>query len=191
MYFDLDGVDPWDEERDARKYSRAYPVVAHPPCSRWSQLANVNQALGRVKVGDDGGCFKSALSTVRTYGGVIEHPAHSSAWKEFCLAVPRSGEGWVSADWLGGWTCEVEQGHYGHSARKKTWLYVFGVGLHELPRLLWGKSDASGRVAAWKNRKPSAAAGRIPKHEALATPMLFRDALISIALTASPREVPE
>ena len=32
-------------------------------------------------------------------------------------APPRFG-GWVNADWLGGWTCCVEQGHYGHRARK-------------------------------------------------------------------------
>lgn len=35
VYFNLDGVDPWDKERDARKYNGPHPVVAHPPCFLW------------------------------------------------------------------------------------------------------------------------------------------------------------
>ena len=41
-YFGLPGVDPWDEPRDARLYAGPHPVVAHPPCQRWGQMAIVN-----------------------------------------------------------------------------------------------------------------------------------------------------
>lgn len=34
-YFNLEGVQPWDEESDARMYGGPFPVVAHPPCQRW------------------------------------------------------------------------------------------------------------------------------------------------------------
>lgn len=60
-YWDLDGVDPWDEARDARLYAGPWPVVAHPPCSAWSMLAPVNRARYGHQVGADGGCFEAAF----------------------------------------------------------------------------------------------------------------------------------
>ena len=44
------------------------------------------------------------------------------------------------ADFYGGWTCCVEQGRYGHYARKPTLLVAYGV--NDLPELRWGKSEA-------------------------------------------------
>jgi hypothetical protein len=135
-YADVPNLDIWDIKRDARLYAGGGPVVAHPPCARWCLLASLVEARYGHKKGDDGGCFTSALATVRRVGGVLEHPAYSAAWEAFGLNRPPSRGGWVTADDLGGWTCQVDQSRYGHKARKSTWLLVYGA--PALPELRWG-----------------------------------------------------
>lgn len=180
-YFGLPGVDPWDESRDARQYAGPHPVVAHPPCSRWCQLAPVNQARYGHRIGDDGGAFKSALQSVRCFGGVLEHPALSIAWRTFDLPRPPSGGGWAKS-FCGGWVAHVEQRHYGHPARKATWLYAFGV---HLPQLKWGKGPApEAWISADRPRSQLGHVRQLQKREASATPPAFRDLLLSIARTA-------
>lgn len=113
-YYGLPDVDPWDEARDARSYPGPLPVVAHPPCARWGRFATggpryLAQGKPRKAIGDDGGCFKAALAAVRTWGGVLEHPADSYAWPYHELkAPPRAGQ-WVPAGDGVGWTCCVER----------------------------------------------------------------------------------
>lgn len=182
-YAGLPGVDLWDVSRDARLYDGPWPVVAHPPCDRWCQMAPVNQARYGHKVGDDGGCFEAALNAVRKWGGVLEHPALSLAWEAFDLPRPPS-EGWAM-DLEGGWACEVEQRHYGHRARKKTWLYACRV---DPPSLKWGPGPApEAWISADRPRAELAAMGiaQLGKKEAKATPPAFRDLLLSIARSVS------
>lgn len=165
-YFGLPDVDPWDINRNAMLYAGPYPVVAHPPCGTWGAFAR--SGMTKRSLGDDDGCFASALASVRKWGGVLEHPAESSAWAAHGLARPLS-RGWHSAGVCGGWTCRVEQGHYGHRARKATWLYAHGV---ELPSLRWGAST-------WTQT-----CERMGKKERLATPPAFRNLLLAIARSA-------
>ena len=86
-YASLPNVDAWPEARDARRYRGPWPVVAHPPCVRWT--AYTFFARGGVRqhrtIGDDGGCFAVALRAVQIFGGVIEHPRHARAWRAFGL----------------------------------------------------------------------------------------------------------
>src|SRR5882672_11456300 len=88
-YWNLPDVDPWDAERDARLYAGPWPVVAHPPCERWGRYwhGGPSARIRRMK-GDDGGCFAAALAAVRKWGGVLEHPADSHAWRAFSLNRP-------------------------------------------------------------------------------------------------------
>jgi hypothetical protein len=183
IYSNLPSVDPWDETRDARKYNGPSPVVAHPPCSRWCRLAGLVEARWGYKRGDDGGCFESALKSVRKFGGVLEHPAYSKAWSHFDLPVPNRHGGWQRG-LCGGWSCHVEQVRYGHPVKKATWLYAFGT---DLPSLKWGSAldVESTALVSWcgNHTKKFDKRRRISKKAASATPIEFRDVLISLAFS--------
>lgn len=94
----------------------------------------------------------------------------------------------------GGWSCHVEQGHYGHRARKATWLYAFG---RDLPRLAWGPSSATARLDdgyhSAEERQAAKARGEhgggdiISHRERHATPHEFRDVLLAMARSAGSR----
>ena len=105
-----DKVETWGlHNADARLYRGPWPVVAHPPCNRWS-VAGAVHPMWRERLGKDGGCFASALESVRKYGGVIEHPRGSLAFKHYGIEP----------------TLKVNQCCFGHFARKPTWLYIVG-----------------------------------------------------------------
>lgn len=190
-YFGLPQVDPWDVNRDARNYEGPHPVVAHPPCQRWGRFWHGSTAKPhRYKLGADAGCFAAALQAVRAWGGVLEHPADSNAWRYWGLNRPMRGAGWVPADDFGGWTCYVEQGHYGHFSRKPTWLYACKT---RLPGLNWSRLPqrlhpiALERYGYEKARRIGMMAmvgGKRKTEIRNATPTEFRDVLISIARSA-------
>jgi hypothetical protein len=199
-YFGLPDIDPWDEQRDARLYAGPHPVVAHPPCQRWGKLWAgqplwIKRTGERKKKGDDGGCFAAALNAARAYGGVIEHPWGSHAWPHFGINKPPREGGWIAADFYGGWTCCVEQGRYGHHARKPTMLLVYGC---DLPELDWGigESRLDPEVIARMGLKRAKRLGEVGSKGGgtdstarIYTPTPFRDLLLSIARTAKPRRL--
>ena len=188
VYANLCDVDVWDITRDARLYNGPFPVICHSPCARWGRYwhGGPSARVRRLK-GDDGGCFAAALHAVRTWGGVLEHPEASSAWDAYDLFQPPRCGGRVVADWQGGWTCCVEQGNYGHPARKATWLYAAHV---DLPSLHWGPSRAHVRLDegfhSTEERRRAIKTGicqRLSQRQRLATPVPFRDMLLAMART--------
>jgi len=200
-YYGLDGVDPWDQVRDARLYDGPHPVVAHPPCQRWGKMwfgqpLTVKETGRRKTKGSDAGCFAAALTAVRNFGGVLEHPWGSHAWAWFGLTVPDRKGGWVRADQFGGWTCCVEQGRYGHYARKPTLLYAVGC---DLPELDWGRSpmnldpavvERMGLKRAKRLGEVGARGGGTDSTPRIHTPESFRDLLIGMARSVRRDELP-
>jgi hypothetical protein len=90
----------------------------------------------------------------------------SHAFAAHGIARPVRG-GWQRAGLTDpGWSCVVDQGHYGHEAPKATWLYAVAA---ELPSLRWEPSTAPGRIEFMCVRKRER------------TPAGFRDVLLAMA----------
>jgi len=119
---------------------------------------------------------------VRFWGGVLEHPAYSDAWAAHDLTAPVRGAGWTTADFLGGWTCHVEQSRYGHPAKKATWLYARRV---TLPSLDWSttRDTESTAPVSWcgNHVRSGETRPRVGKDVASATPPAFAEILIAMA----------
>lgn len=204
VYRDCPGVDPWDEARDARRYAGPHPIVAHPPCQRWGRFWHGStRKPHQYELGADGGCFRAALAALEMFGGVLEHPADSKAWKAFGLTPPKRGAGWSiartyhpmqSEPWQTLWTCYVEQGHYGHTSRKPTWLLVHGVPRALLPDLNWTRGpqrldprmvERCGYEKARRIGVVVMVGGKDKTKIRNATPPAFRDVLLAIARSAT------
>jgi hypothetical protein len=193
-YFGLPDVDPWDEARDARKYDGPWPVVAHPPCERWGRYWGGGPMLHgtpkQKQLGDDGGCFRTALMSVREHGGVLEHPEGSHAFRVFELPIPAWRSGWTAPDEFGGRSCCVAQGNYGHRGRKLTWLYAVEG---EFPMLDWSiptmqikLEDGYHSTEERARLRKTGIVQRMSAGQRLATPVAFRDILLRIARSAIP-----
>jgi hypothetical protein len=201
LFVDPEGIYPkllgpencWDETRDARTYPGPHPVVCHPPCNLFVNMAAVNwKRYGRQKPawypgGTDGGCFESALQNVRKYGGILEHPAFTHAWSKYHIDPPSCIDpevrGWYENYWAGGvsgpggdtyYTCEVWQSAYGHRARKRTWLLYSGS--RPPFELNWSREPGTCQIGWFDRQKPT-----LSKREANATPVAFAQELIKLA----------
>lgn len=121
-YYQMDGVDCFDVDRDARTFARDMPVVAHPPCRLWGCLSHLSSApIGEKQLA------VHAVEVVRECGGVLEHPFSSRLWARMKMSPSRH------RDWSDGWTMQVDQYHWGHGARKRTWLYIVGATERDIP----------------------------------------------------------
>jgi hypothetical protein len=175
-YSRLDGVELWDEARDARGYAGPHPVVAHPPCGPWGRLKHLckhqDRQLGPL-----------AVEQVRRWGGVLEHPQWSGLWLH--CGLPRPGE---LPDEHGGWTLAVNQVDFGHVALKPSWLYV--VGLRPSEVRVEVPPGVPTHVVSWASDEARAARRTLrkcSKRLTLYTPEPFALFLIGIARGAGRR----
>ena len=189
-YFGVDGLDPYDFDRNAFTYRGPHPVIAHPPCERWGRYWGGGPMLQGTQyqkyLGDDGGCFAHSLWCVRTFGGVIEHPEASHAFRFYGLPIPNFSGGWSVADRYGGRSCCVAQGKYGHLAQKMTWLYGVNIDFRELN---WGRAPGLLKIEegfySKEERRRLIRTGvlqRLSKKQRAVTPEPFRDLLIELVV---------
>lgn len=175
----------WDEERDARTYDGPGPVLLHPPCAAWCQLAGVREARYGYPRGEDGGLFLAALGQLWRVGGVLEHPAYSKAWDAYGLPKPRKGAGWQRFVGVCGrvlWVCQVSQCAYGHRARKRTWLLYHSPAGFPPFELDWSEPYEGGvSISGCQNRSKRLGQERMWSAEAKRTPESFALVLIELA----------
>lgn len=101
-YKNLDGFDVWDKNRNAYNFTGRNPVITHAPCSQWSVL----KGLSKPDLDEKNLAF-FCLEKVKANGGIFEHPANSSFFREAGIRP----------------TISVDQFWFGFPARKPTWLY--------------------------------------------------------------------
>jgi len=116
------GCDCYDIERDALNWPGGVPLIAHPPCRSWGQLAH----MAKPRPGERELALW-AIDQVRKFGGVLEHPINSRLWFESgCLS-------WGIRDVWGGVLLPLYQSSFGHRAPKLTGLYLVGFPVPEFP----------------------------------------------------------
>ncbi|MDC7712203.1 hypothetical protein [Vogesella indigofera] len=156
----LPGVDLYPASRDARTFNGGTPVIAHPPCRAWGRLRQFAKPRP-----DEAALAVFAIDQVRRYGGVLEHPAHSTLWAHSGLPLPGN------RDAFGGFTFPIYQSDFGHRAPKPTWLYIVGCEPSLIPDLPFELALPEGRIEL------------MGKSEREATPAPLCQWLFDLALT--------
>lgn len=163
-------VDCWDIERNALNWTGGNSIVAHPPCRAWGQLSH----FAKPREGEKELAIW-AISQIRKFGGVLEHPRGSQLWKYLDLPLGNK------TDEYGGYTLSVNQSWWGHRAEKKTLLYIVGCDRNQLPQMPLN-FDVIEYVVTNSIRKGNPGyKKRITAYEREATPIEFAKWLINVA----------
>lgn len=124
IYKSFPSADVYDLTRDARTFPNDLPIIAHPPCRLFGRLKQFSKADISEKL-----LAYHAVDAIQKCGGVLEHPAWSSLWREKNLPLPGV------KDELGGFTLPILQSWFGHKCAKATWLYIVGINPSDLPTI--------------------------------------------------------
>lgn len=175
VYHAFSTCDVYDQKRDARTFAGGMPIIAHPPCRTWGCLKAFSTAPA-----EEHALGPWAVAQIRRWGGVLEHPKGSSLFRE--CGIPRPG---CLPDEWGGWTLEVDQFHWGHKARKRTWLYI--VGTRQIPMRPWRLGEPTHVIdrpgSARKRERPNSAGLKpwVSNAEREQTPPEFAAWLLEVA----------
>lgn len=174
----------YDAARNAMTYRGGLPVVAHPPCGPWSRLSQLHKSAEELALAPH------AVAVVQRCGGVLEHPKGSMLWEACKLPQP-----WVGEDSFGGFTIEVQQVNWGHPARKRTWLYIVGLGPGRLPAMPMAREPthwaSGGRTRSSRQGSPVPPGIKVcSAQQRRRTPTDFARWLIEVARRCSPQALP-
>ena len=167
IYKKLPGCDVYDADRDAKTWPGGTPIVAHPPCRAWGGLSYFARPLPGEK-----DLAPWAVEKIRQHGGVLEHPARSKLWHHMSLPPPGH------RDKFGGSTIGINQSDFGHRAEKKTFLYIVGCALGDIPHPPLLLAYPSHVIETRKKESPRPS---VTKKEREATPRQLAGWLIAIA----------
>jgi hypothetical protein len=123
-YRDIEGLEIFDEVRDARTFAGGMPVVAHPPCRYWigggfGFLARKHAKPGIAERERELGLF--CARQVQENGGILEQPAKSGLFAAAGLPLPGSPQS------IDSFSLHVWQRWWGYPTKKGTWLYFRNI----------------------------------------------------------------
>jgi len=113
-YYKIPGLDLWDIDRDAYNYTGNNPVITHAPCAQWSMLREFAYYNKREKE-----LAFFCWEKVNGNGGIFEHPAGSSFFKQVKFDKKN--------------LFRIQQSWWGFRGRKSTLLYYVGCRPMPLP----------------------------------------------------------
>lgn len=153
-YREIPDLEIYDEVRDARTFTGDMPVIAHPPCRRWTKFGMAMTKARFIRCGKETpqdeidaerelGLFCTHM--VMKNGGILEQPAGSKLFTAARLPLPGSMQSPHS------FTVEVWQKWWGYPVKKATWLYFRGIPMTaiEIPFVLWNPGPRE--MSHWYN----------------------------------------
>jgi hypothetical protein len=158
--------DVFDINRNALTIDNNLPAIYHPPCRMWSRL----RGLSNFYPGEKWLAVWS-LMRIRRYGGILEHPAGSSLFHKHIARSTRP-------DKYGGFVISVNQSWFGHVARKKTYLYIVGCEMSQLPPIPLCFNAIEKKISTSKRSAPGSK--KASKYHRNYTPLLFAQWLLAV-----------
>ena len=154
-YREIPDLEIYDELRDARTFTGDMPVIAHPPCRRWTKFGmamtkarftrcGIETPQDEIDAERDLGLW-CARQVVKE-GGILEQPAGSQLFAAAGLPLPGAMQSRDS------FSLKVWQKWWGYPVRKATWLYFRGIPMTaiEIPFRLW--NPAPREMWHWYNQ---------------------------------------
>ena len=161
----FENLDAYNLERNAFTYSDRLPLIAHPPCRLFSRLRTFSNAPVQEKK-----CAYFALSQIRQFGGILEHPRSSLLWKTGNFDL--SG----NIDNYGGFLRSVNLSWFGFPCEKKTMLYFVGINPSQLPAFPLSFDAITHQISSSKRKSLP----EISKDSRSSTPIAMIDYFITV-----------